>query len=199
MLVQAKKLTRSTFFGVCNTYYCMFGLSVLGGLGYTGAFFEYYKDNFTMEDKEESSTYFMVCLASAFIQIVFGNIMRTTTTNNNNVYSIQQAADLNDIPSLHDATRIQPFWRCFSNPGSRGINDIIPENGLRPLSYLASKRWSRGIKELLTPFTVENDWNPEYVNRAIRHMLYEYINYWIKIIIRLICRSRHFCLGRRYV
>ena len=55
-------------------------------------------------------------------------------------------------------TRIPPVYRCKNNPGSTGINDIIPENGLTSLSYIASKRFSEGIEELLSPFRHVKDW-----------------------------------------
>ena len=61
--VGASKEVDKQYILLCNILYWL-GLSVFGILGYTGTFFDFYEDNFTMEDKEESSTYFMVCLAT---------------------------------------------------------------------------------------------------------------------------------------
>ena len=144
------------FIFLCNQpyIYLMLSLCIMINQGW---FVGCYKYNFSNEDKVQSETYFWIGFGLVFFQAFLFESMRVTTTSNNNVYTIQEAADLNSTYMLHYVTRIPPVYQCNNNPGSTGINDIIPQNGLTSISYTASKRFSEGIEELLSPFR-NKDW-----------------------------------------
>ena len=116
--------------------------------------FEFFKDKF-------NGWILLCCYFTVFIQIFLGKRMTSISSTSNNVFAIQHATDTNDIYYFHDTIRIP-----ILNIGSRGINDIIPENGLQPLSYLASQKWFEGIKGLLTPFNAEDTVDPEMKKRC---------------------------------
>ena len=89
---------------------------------------------------------FIFAFIANYLNIHVSNITQQT----NNVYVFKDAIDSNDDEFLESSTKFSPECMRYDSLGQHEMkNTIIPGEGLASLAYAASKKHTKGLKELL--------------------------------------------------